>query len=297
MSLSSLAVVDPGPEQLDLVAAVNAADPSSLPALIDRARRHLETARTSAEVIEAHRAAETARHFARLIHAANETQADCLRLVIEAERRMVEELEAGQTNGQVAGWGGDRKSIKPQDAGLDQPVTYRDLGLDDRRVSEWRQLAHADPLVLEERIARALVAGKAPTHAELLTAAKTALKAVADDGKPNAPPDDEDEPEVEEDPPDNADNDADNADNDAPDVEDDEEEAFYAPGAFVVAKTIYGLLSPLATMPPAAEVARAQPALLRPQLRKRVIALADYCVEFLETLERLERADAQTHAE
>jgi hypothetical protein len=64
MSLSSLAVVDPGPEQLDLVAAVNAADPSSLPALIDRARRHLETARTSAEVIEAHRAAETARHFA-----------------------------------------------------------------------------------------------------------------------------------------------------------------------------------------------------------------------------------------
>jgi hypothetical protein len=65
---------------------------------------HLELAQTSAEVLQAHEVAKAARHLAKLIHAANDTQAECLRMVVQAERRMVLEIEDGQARGEVASY-------------------------------------------------------------------------------------------------------------------------------------------------------------------------------------------------
>ena len=56
----------------------------TLPALIDRATQRLRGARTSAEVFEARQLADLALHHARLVGAANETCADCLRIIVEA---------------------------------------------------------------------------------------------------------------------------------------------------------------------------------------------------------------------
>ena len=67
---------------------------TSLPALIDRARSRLAEARTSAEVLEAKAIAESALHYARITRAANETQADCLRMIVRAEMRMANEIDA-----------------------------------------------------------------------------------------------------------------------------------------------------------------------------------------------------------
>ena len=74
----------------------------SLPALIDRARSRLAEARTSAEVLEARAAAKAALHYAKLLEAANETQADCLLLIKRAEIRMADEIDAAQQSGEVA---------------------------------------------------------------------------------------------------------------------------------------------------------------------------------------------------
>src|SRR5512147_2113603 len=67
-----------------------------LPALIDRARSRLAEARTSAEVLEARAAAKAALHYAKLLEAANETQADCLSIIKRAELRMADEIDAAQ---------------------------------------------------------------------------------------------------------------------------------------------------------------------------------------------------------
>ena len=53
----------------------------NLPALIDRAGQRLLGARTSGEVLEAKYIAEAALHYARVTKAANDTQADCLRII------------------------------------------------------------------------------------------------------------------------------------------------------------------------------------------------------------------------
>jgi hypothetical protein len=73
-----------------------------LPALIDRAQRCLAGARTSAEVLEARAAAQAALHYAKLVKAANETQADCLKMIARAEIRMANEIDAAQARGEVA---------------------------------------------------------------------------------------------------------------------------------------------------------------------------------------------------
>src|SRR5918995_1094458 len=76
------------------------ASAEQLPALIDRATRCLAEARTSAEVLEAKAVAEAALHYAKITKAANETQADCLRMVVRAETRMADEIDRGQERGE-----------------------------------------------------------------------------------------------------------------------------------------------------------------------------------------------------
>jgi hypothetical protein len=82
---------------------------------------------------------------------------------------MVLEVEDGQASGELATYK-DGTAIRDLVRGADQvaPVTYKDLGIDKRRVREWRILASVPIEVLEEAACLALLDGRAPTHAQRL---------------------------------------------------------------------------------------------------------------------------------
>jgi hypothetical protein len=145
---------------------------STLPGLIDRARMHLELAKTHAEVFEAHAAAQAARHLAKLIHASNESQAEILRLVLRAELRMVDEIRVARERREIARRK-DGPAIRDLDRTSDKiaPATLAEIGVDRRRVHEWRILAEVGFEWIEQQICLALLAGRAPTYEEILRAA------------------------------------------------------------------------------------------------------------------------------
>jgi len=95
--------------------------------------------------------------------AANETHADCVRIITRAEMRMADEIDRGQAAGEIAGRG------NPQGSGVS---TMGDLGIDNRRVAEWRELRDAGEEVVETAITTALAEGRAPTKKEILDTAK-----------------------------------------------------------------------------------------------------------------------------
>ena len=72
-------------------------DAASLPVLIDRASTRLAEARTAGEVLEARdmaRAAlDLARALANVTEVANETEADCLRIINRAQGRSATEVD------------------------------------------------------------------------------------------------------------------------------------------------------------------------------------------------------------
>jgi phage N-6-adenine-methyltransferase len=138
----------------------------TLPALIDRARSRLAEARTSAEVLEARAAAKAALHYAKLQKAANETQADCLAMIKRAEIRMADEIDAAQARGEVARPGGDRDSIVRAPDNRNE-ATLDELGVDRRRVAEWRELRDAGEGVVDQAIQAALDENRAPTNADI----------------------------------------------------------------------------------------------------------------------------------
>lgn len=113
-----------------------------LPALIDRARTRLAEARTSAEVLEAKHVAEAALHYAKVTGAANEAHADCLRILTRAEIRMAREIDAAQERGEIARDGQHGEAVQTSDS----------LGLDRRRVAEWREFADAGEDAVDEAI-------------------------------------------------------------------------------------------------------------------------------------------------
>lgn len=154
---------------------------STLPGLIDRARMHLELAKTSAEVFEAHAAAQAARHLAKLIHASNEAQGECLRLVLLAQRRMVTEVRTGRERGELDTKGGDRKSINVRTSDIDRPAQLAEIGIDRRRLREWCLLAAVDLEWIEQQICFALLDGRAPTYEEILRAARAFLNQAEND--------------------------------------------------------------------------------------------------------------------
>ena len=140
----------------------------SLPALIDRARSRLAEARTSAEVLEARAAAKAALHYAKLLEAANETQADCLSMIKRAELRMADEIDAAQQRGEVARADAHGRGIQSSVRGADtRPATYEELGLTRQRVAEWRELRDAGESVIDDAIQAALDEGRAPTNADV----------------------------------------------------------------------------------------------------------------------------------
>jgi len=134
-----------------------------LPALIDRARSRLAEARTSAEVLEARAAAKAALHYAKLQRAANETQADCLSMIVRAEIRMANAIDKGQERGEVT-TRADNQHVRTSDK---HPASFDELGIDRRRVAEWRQLRDAGEQVIDEAIQSALDDGRAPTNADI----------------------------------------------------------------------------------------------------------------------------------
>ena len=133
----------------------------NLPALITRASQRLAHAKISAEVIEAKHLAESALHYAKLTSATHETHADCLRIITRAEMRMADEVDQGQERGEIAAEGqhGDKA-----------PQSLGSLGLNDRRVADWRKTRDAGAGVVEEAIGEALGKDKAPTRADIMRA-------------------------------------------------------------------------------------------------------------------------------
>ncbi len=139
---------------------------ASIPALLTQAGQRLLDARTSGEVLEAKKLAEAALHYARVTKAANDTHADCLRIITRAEIRMADEIDRGQASGEVARPGGDRDSIVQAPDNRSE-ATYDDLGISRQRVSEWREIRDAGEEVVEQAIQSALDEGRAPTKFDI----------------------------------------------------------------------------------------------------------------------------------
>ena len=74
----------------------------TLLSLISRASAALEGARTLAETVQAMKLAQAAKELGRIIGAANEARADCLRVELLAQMRIAREYEAAQARGEVA---------------------------------------------------------------------------------------------------------------------------------------------------------------------------------------------------
>jgi hypothetical protein len=129
----------------------------SLPALLDRAAQRLIGARTSAEVLEAKKIAELALHLAKVTDAANETHADCLRIIFLAQNRIVDAVDA-DPNVAPRGWKSD---VQRSDI-----TTLDEIGIDRRRLAEWRELRDAGEEV-EQALQFILGEGRAPTKAEV----------------------------------------------------------------------------------------------------------------------------------
>jgi hypothetical protein len=143
-------------QNLEPVAATDT--PPRLPELIDRARTRLSEARTSAEVLESRAMAQAAMHYAKVTKAANDTQADCLRLIVRAEMRMAREIDAAQERGEVAVRGRPGVNVQSSD------IYYPELGVDRRRVSEWRDAAEAGDEIVDRAIDNAVKSGVPPRH-------------------------------------------------------------------------------------------------------------------------------------
>lgn len=146
----------PAPSGLESTAAAN------IPALIVRSAARLMQAKSSAEVLEAKGLAQAALHYARVTKAANETHADCLRIITRAECRMANEVDAAQERGELAKPGRPGKIVRTAD----------NLDLDRRRVEEWRDVRDAGEQFVEDVLLAALAEGRTPTKREIINGAK-----------------------------------------------------------------------------------------------------------------------------
>ena len=140
-----------------------------IPALIDRASQYLQSARSSAEVLEAKKIAELALHYAKVTRAANDAHADCLRIITRAEIRMANEIDRGQANGELANQGRP-ENVRTPDV-FHETATLADLGVSKQRVSEWRDIRDAEaaePGTIEGILQNALEEGRTPTKTEIV---------------------------------------------------------------------------------------------------------------------------------
>lgn len=151
----------------------------TLPVLIDRATAALDSARSSAEVLEArdmarvaYDAAKSANRMAKakqahdsLIADVHRAQANALAIRARAEMRLAEEYDAAQDRGEVHRHGGDKSNVAS-----DNVATAADLGLRRDEIHEARRLRDAeqsDPGIIRRTLDGMIERGEEPTRARL----------------------------------------------------------------------------------------------------------------------------------
>jgi hypothetical protein len=156
----------------DLVAPQSLGD---LPALIERAMRHLAEARTIEEVRKVHDFAQVAGAYARKHRAAVEAQNECTLIVVFAERRIAEEIEKERgPDGVLARHGGNRKKIKCGDSSLDLPLAS--TGIPHWAAQEYAKLRVLSAEQLREIADEASRQGKPVARSRFLRVAKSMTK-------------------------------------------------------------------------------------------------------------------------
>lgn len=157
--------------------AISPIPTDTLPVLIDRATAALDSARSSAEVLEArdmarmaYDAAKSAGRIAKakqahdsIIAEVHRAQAHSLAIRARAEMRLAEEYDAAQERGEVAGHG--RSKVEP-----DNVTTAADLGLRRDEIHEARQLRNAEresPGLIQRSLDAMIERGEEPTRAAL----------------------------------------------------------------------------------------------------------------------------------
>ena len=155
-------------------------DPS-LPGLIDRAATMLSNAKTSAEVLEAREAAglayDVAKRAARLsraksahddlIAAAHRAQADALEIEAAAKRRLADEYDMAQAQGEV-GKSGVRTDLVSQ--GNEVVPSAADIGLSRKAIHDARLIRdaeEAEPGIVRRTLDEKLERGEEPNRAAL----------------------------------------------------------------------------------------------------------------------------------
>jgi len=153
----------------------------TLPALIDKATQALDSARSSAEVLEARDMARTAYDAAKsagrmakaksahdsIVTEVHRAQAHSLAIRARAEMRLAEEYDAAQERGEVVGsHDGARKRVDSDNA----IVTAADLGLRRDEIHEARSFRDAErdePGLIQRAIDGMIERGEEPTRAAL----------------------------------------------------------------------------------------------------------------------------------
>ena len=167
---------------------------SSLPQLVDHAAAALANARNAAEVLEAKDIAsfayDTAKRAARLakakgahdelISAAHRAQANALEIEAQAKRRLADEYDNAQEQGEVQAHGRPKNLPDRKDF---PPVTAGDLGLSHKVIHEARVLRDAEkaePGIVRRVLDEKLSEGKEPTRAAVRNAAEAKLQRSVD---------------------------------------------------------------------------------------------------------------------
>jgi hypothetical protein len=122
-----------------------------------------------AETVQAMKLAQAAKELGRIIGAANEARADCLRVEMLAQIRIAREYDEAKARGEVAKADGTTHH-RPKEGVHDAdtlPATIPELGLDRRRVAEWRKMAEAGEDVVFTAIDNALAEGREATAADV----------------------------------------------------------------------------------------------------------------------------------
>lgn len=152
----------------------------TLPTLIDRATSALDSARSSAEVLEARdmaRVAYDAAKSAARIHRAKQahdslisdvhrSQAHALAIRARAEMRLAEEYDAAQERGEVSTRGGERSGLQHSPTA----PTAADIGIRRDEIHEARKLRDAetqDPGIINRTLNDMIERGEEPTRAAL----------------------------------------------------------------------------------------------------------------------------------
>jgi hypothetical protein len=165
-------------------------DSSTLPQLVEKAAAALANARSAAEVLEAREIASLAYDVAKrtarlckaknahdeLIAAAHRVQADALTIEAGAKRRLADEYDMAQAQGDVGQQGARTDLVRDAN---DVAATAADLGLNRREIHEARLLRDAeaaDPGLVRRTLDGRIERGEEPARAALRRAAEARLE-------------------------------------------------------------------------------------------------------------------------